>query len=517
MKKCCVFSRVSSASQSAEQQTKELLSEAYKNGYTDDEIIKIEWTESAIKLSESERISIQKLYDTIESNPIECVICRELSRIARRPDVLYSVRDFLISHQVQLIITNPYMRLLDDKGKLSQTANIMFSLFSSIAESEMAIKIERFKEGKLRKKNLGKWAGGWLPFGYTYDRETHDILIDPEQAGVVRKIYDLYINQGLSTVKIARLLNQTGEMSCCRDEHSLETAVSTIGSILKNPAYIGEHPVFRGKVVDNIYPPIVSKKLFEQASQKLDSHNSRKNKSVKLVGKHIYFCSDILFDSFGNHLTGKSVANSYRFVRHGMDGSRYQITVPINLVDSLVWHFTKIYISLTSPMTNEEVIKKLTKEQNILLKVIENNRKKLSQIDESIIRTNERIVSGKMSERTGDVIIQRFEDEKSALENEFLSKMFDLKTITDKITLLKDSHDTPLDNLSDEGISELIHKYIEKIIVTPTQDWGNYDLSILYKDMNTDYCTIKSMSKRAYNILGNEIHFTYLERFVRPK
>jgi len=517
MKKCCIFSRVSSVHQSAEQQTKELLSEAYKNGYSDDEIISIEWTESAIKLAESERISIQKLYDTIESNPIECVICRELSRIARRPDVLYSVRDFLISHQVQLIITNPYMRLLDDKGKLSQTANIMFSLFSSIAESEMAIKIERFKEGKLRKKNIGKWAGGFLPFGYTYDKDTHDILIDPVQADVVRKIYDLYVNQGLSTVKIARLLNQTGEMSCCKAGHTLETAVSTIGSILKNPAYIGEHPIFRGKVVDNNYPPIVSKKLFEQSRQMLDIHNSRKNKSVKIIGKHVYFCSDILFDKYGNHLTGKSVANSYRFVRHDMSGNNYQITVPINLVDSLVWHFTKIYISHVNPVTNEEVIKKLTKDQNILLQIIDNNRKKINDIDESIIRTNERIVSGKMSERTGDVIIQRFEDEKSSLENEFLNKMFDLKTITDKISLLKDSTDTPLDNLSDEQISELIHKYVDKITVTPTNTWGEYEISIIYNDMNTDFCTIKSMSKRAYNILGNEIHFTYLERFVRPK
>lgn len=517
MKKCCIFSRVSSVHQSAEQQTKELLSEAYKNGYSDDEIISIEWTESAIKLAESERISIQKLYDTIESNPIECVICRELSRIARRPDVLYSVRDFLISHQVQLIITNPYMRLLDEKGKLSQTANIMFSLFSSIAESEMAIKIERFKEGKLRKKNIGKWAGGFLPFGYTYDKDTHDILVEPKQRDVIIKIFDMYVNQGLSTIKIARILNQTGEMNCCRDGHTLETAVSTIGSILKNPAYIGEHPIFRGKVVDNIYPAIVSKKVFDQARQMLDKHNSRKNKTVKVIGKHVYFCSDIIFDKYDNHLTGKSASNSYRFVRHDMSGKNYQITVPINLVDSVVWHFTKIYISHVNPVTNEEIIKKLSKDQSILLSVIENNRKKVSEIDESIIRTNERIVSGKMSERTGDVIIQRFENEKDSLENEFLNKMFELKTITDKISSLEDSHDTPLDNLNDEQISELIHKYVDKIIVIPTDTWGEYEISIMYNDMNTDFCTIKSMSKRAFNVIGNEIQFNYLERFVRPK
>ncbi len=516
MKKCCIFSRVSSARQSADEQTKELYAEAYRNGYTDDEIIPIQRTESAIKFAESERRSIQELYNILDTHPIECVICRELSRIARRPDVLYSVRDKLIQRQVQLIICNPYMKLLDDKGKLSQTANIMFSLFGSIAESEMAIKIERFKEGKIRKKNAGKWAGGFLPFGYSFDPDTHDIFVIPEQRDVIIKIFDMYVNQGLSTVKIARLLNETGELNTCRTGHTMETAVSTIGSMLKNRAYIGEHPVYRGKIVDNVYPAIVSKDIFEEAAIRLDKHNSRKNASVKVTGKHIYYCSDILVDQYGNHLTGKSVANSYRFVRNDVSGNKYQITVPINLVDSLVWNFTKQYIEMNNPLTNDEAIKRLSENHRTLLSVIKHNRKRIDELDESIIRANERIVAGKMSERNGDILINRFEEEKAELEEAFLSKMFEARVISEKIKVLKETTETPLDNPSDELRSELIHKYVEKVTVKPTDDWGVYELSILYFDMNVDFVTLKSMSKKAYDVLGNEISFDYLERFVRP-
>ena len=32
-----------------------------------------------------------------------------------------------------------------------------------------------------------------------------------------------------------------------------------------------------------------------------------------------------------------------------------------------------------------------------------------------------------------------------------------------------------------------------------------------------DFATIKSMSKKAYNAIGDEISFEYLERFARPK
>ena len=518
MKKCCIFSRVSSYHQSAEEQTKELYAEAYRNGYTDDEIAPVTGiVESAIKLSEAERISIQRLYDIIDSNPIECVICRELSRIARRPDVLYKVRDKLIESHVQLIVLTPYMKLLDDKGRMSQTANLLFSLFGSLAESEMAIKKERFREGKLRKKNAGKWAGGWLPFGYAVEPSTKDIVIVPEQRDIILKIFDMYVNQGMSTIQIARHINQTGEINACRTGHTLETAVSTISGMLRSRAYIGEHPIYRGKIVDNVYPAIVSKDLFEAAAKRLDKHNSRKNKTVKIATKHIYFCRDIIFDKYGNHLTGKSVANSYRFVRNDISGDRYQITVPINLVDSVVWYFVKRYIELHNPLTNKDAIDKLQKEYNTLSAIIRNNQNKIKEVEESIIRTNERIVTGKMSERTGDVIINRFEEEKADLETTFLTKMFESKVILDKIKLLKESTDEPLDTASDELRSELIHKYVEKVTVEPTDEWGVYELSILYLDMNTDFATIKSMSKKAYNVVGDEICFEYLERFIRPE
>ena len=517
MKRCVIFSRVSSAHQSAEEQTKELYAEAYRSGYTDEDIIPIEWTESAIKLSESERMSIQKLYDVIDANPIECVICRELSRIARRPDVLFKVRDYLIQRQIQLIICQPYMRLLDEKGKLSHTANMIFSIFSSIAESEMDIKKERFREGKLRKKNAGKWAGGFLPFGYSFDEKTHDIFVVPEQRDVIIKIFDMYVNKGLSTYRIAKIINQTGELNACRDGHTVETAVSTISSMLKNKAYIGEHPIYRGKVVDNVYPPIVDKEIFVAAAERLEKHNSRKNAKIETTGKHIYYCSNIIVDEFGNKLIGKSIANSYRFVRNEISGKRYQITVPINLVDSVVWHFVKEYISLNNPITNAETIDKLKEDRRTLQAIIENNKKKTAEVENMIFRTNERVITGKMSERTGDALISKFENEKAELENEFLVKMFDIKVLSDRIETLKNSDEEPLETASDEMRSDLIHKYVEKVVVSPTPEWGVYELSIIYLDMNMDFATIKSMSKKAYNAIGQGIDFEYLERFVRPK
>lgn len=127
MKKVIVLSRVSSASQDLSQQTDEVLREVYKDGYTDSNIIIIEDTESAIKLSEEERHGLNKMKDHINKNPkIECVYIYELSRLSRRQLVLFSIRDFLVERKIQLICLKPYFRLLEFNGEMSQTGSLRF-------------------------------------------------------------------------------------------------------------------------------------------------------------------------------------------------------------------------------------------------------------------------------------------------------------------------------------------------------------------------------------------------------
>lgn len=129
-KKCILFSRVSTERQTLDQQTNELILEANRIGKEYDVI---EDKESAISLDEYERHGLNELKRLIDTDDYDTVICYEISRISRRPKVLYSIRDLLIEKNIQLVILKPYMRLLDNDGKMSQTASIMFSLFSSLS------------------------------------------------------------------------------------------------------------------------------------------------------------------------------------------------------------------------------------------------------------------------------------------------------------------------------------------------------------------------------------------------
>ena len=119
MKQIALFSRVSTQKQTLEQQVGELIRIAEREGYPSKKQIIIQEKESARKLAYDERQTIKELEDIIDK--VDCVVVYELSRLARRADVMYQVRDLLIENKVQLICMNPYMRLLDYHFRLCDT------------------------------------------------------------------------------------------------------------------------------------------------------------------------------------------------------------------------------------------------------------------------------------------------------------------------------------------------------------------------------------------------------------
>ena len=83
--KTIILSRVSTINQSLEQQTKELVEIAVKDGYDRKDIIVIENKESAIKNDEEHRLGLVEMKEAILNDPtINCVYCREVSRVGTR-------------------------------------------------------------------------------------------------------------------------------------------------------------------------------------------------------------------------------------------------------------------------------------------------------------------------------------------------------------------------------------------------------------------------------------------------
>ena len=130
MARAILLIRVSTAGQSYEQQTKELIQVAVRDGYDEKDLIPIENKESAIKNDEEHRLGLIDMKERIKNDPsINCVYVREVSRIGRRYDVLQGIKTFLVTNKIQLVVAGDNrVELLDKKGNITLQGSIMFNM-----------------------------------------------------------------------------------------------------------------------------------------------------------------------------------------------------------------------------------------------------------------------------------------------------------------------------------------------------------------------------------------------------
>lgn len=398
MSKAILLSRVSTSHQTLDSQTETIKNEALKNGFKVDELIIIEDIESAIKLSEEERNGLNKMKHYIETDSsITHVFIYELSRLSRRQLVLFSIRDYLIQHNIQLICCTPYFKLLEN-GKVSQTANLMFSIFASLAESEMQLKQERMKRGRIRNKMTGKNNCGRVLFGYkTLDDKT--IVIDEDNVDFVKDMFELYAQGNVSQNEVAYELNlRYGDATFDKDKMRHKVA-----NLLKRKDYCG----------NSKYPRIISDELFERVQKALKDNLV----TIKNPHRDEALLKRIIFDKkTGRHLTYASNKDKQRYTLKG--GTKP--TVDKDIIDKNV---LKLAITLHKAYVadSEKVRKGIIDRIYVLGQKKNNIMQKVDALNEKIDRTEERLIYGKLSEQKAKELTDRFDKEKKMCESEISS------------------------------------------------------------------------------------------------
>lgn len=503
MGKVILFSRVSTLGQDLTQQNDELYAEAKRNGFTESDIILIEHKESAIKLDASERKGIQELKEIISGQKIDCVIIYEISRLSRRPTVLYSVRDFLIDHSVQLICIKPYMRLLDNYGKMSQTASILFSLFGAISESEMMIKKERMMRGRLAKREQVKFIGGNVMFGYKVDEDDH-IVIDDKEKKTVIEIFERYADNE-SVRSIAKDLIDRGQLRY--DDYS--TACVMLRRMIRRSEYAG----IKGKTYD--YPAIISQTLYNKVRARAKSKNKYKTRLSA-----IYYCQKILYWRKTNMLMSPSKAQlTYRAWD---ERTNTGIMVNINTMDAIIWNNIIIHRDKISGPERVRMVASLVDEWQHNIQKIEATIMEHNNIEATIERINERVVKGKMSDEQGDRMISEQKERMKELDSN-MNRYAELnRNYEQQMKSLQEGQmSIDYNSMDDEQRNEMIHNMTDKITVEKDglTDKGRF-IDILMKD-GTEYHwhLIKRGNYPVIYIIENgeekEISLNIEPRFIR--
>lgn len=483
--------RVSTKGQELESQSLKVKEAILRDGYDESDIILIEDKESASKLSEEERSGLNKLKSLVESEQVSSVYVYEISRLSRKETVLYSIREYLQKHKVQLVCLNPSFVMFNSDWTISDQAAFTFSIFSTLSSQETYIRTARVMRGKEKKKSEGKLSVGSPLYGYTLDSE-HRPIPHPSESVFVKEIFDRYVNKLESSGSIAKDLYLRRAFR--DDSNKLLTIQNYVCVVLREKRYAG--------LVESIYPPLVTKELFYQAHKLRSKSGSKFHR--KSNTKIIYPLQGYLYTEDGYRLTIGITNNRYLKMN---DASIQRISLRMDAADEL----SDIVISkyLERGILQEEN-EKVRAELDNTLKI---NKLKIDSIlnkVESLLKENEfinlRIIKGRISESKGDALIDDNNRQLMALEDEKQELVYNNLKIENALITLANPLLNEDSSKEDMNLRQKVEKYIDKIIVRKVK-FSTYSLEYHFKDGYVNTYGFYSINRgvKFYDSSWNEI------------
>lgn len=223
----------------------------------------------------------------------DLILTKEISRFSRSTLDSIKYTQELLSNGVGVYFLN------DNINTILPDSELRLTIMSSIAQDEVRKLSERVSFGMKRSIDNGVVLGCSNIYGYVKDKGK--LVIDDEQAKMIKIIFDRYANTTDGLSKVSRYLFSLGYKS--GKGKRIDTTILT--RIIENPKYKGYYCGHKSKVLDYrtkqkkrlnesdwiIYkdydnvPPIVSEGLWERANIKLkqrqDSFTNRAvNKKV---------------------------------------------------------------------------------------------------------------------------------------------------------------------------------------------------------------------------------------------
>lgn len=369
------------------------------------------------------------------------------------------------------------------------TGRYQFINYLNMAELERNNILDRMFIGATRAAKKGQWLGGITPYGYRVENKY--LVVDEEEAKVVKKIYDLYTEDKLSTVDIAIYLNNNGVKSSCGEGKGKRTKnitgmwrSSSVQRILNSTTYYGVHEYGkrasrRKETILREVPAIITKEQWDKAQNQKEANkvfNTRNMKTRTFLLRGLLECDKCNNKYYGVNYGERGayyVCSGKRGEKKKIDGVRCNnINVPAAEAETLALDACIEFLkNLDDFIDNFKCVNDTEKIEELKSEISELTSSRKNKINEknniiSLYRKN--IITEE------DLTIQLNEINK---ENDNLDKIINLKkntlaTLNKKNDILDSAADklkhykTRLDNLSIEDKLEIINIFIDKIEVS---------------------------------------------------
>ncbi|HVN58958.1 MAG TPA: recombinase family protein [Bacteroidales bacterium] len=493
MKTAIIYSRVSTSDQDTSSQLNKIRNYCEHHEFS----ILREFTEKKSgMLSFDEREEMNNLMEWIKTNKVDVLVVWELSRLGRKLKDVLNITTELKEHNISLHSLKENIITLDENGKESMTGSIMISLLSIFSEFERESIVQRSRRGlEYSSEVLGRWTGGnLLPYGYK--RENKVLVVDPDEAEIIKLIFNLYL-EGKGTQKIAHLLNEKGIKTrynkvlkkkiningVLKSSDDFNFVDGTIYTILRNSIYKGERR-YKGRILKA--PSIIDNITFDKVQERLTENYNKKGINTKfnyLLQNIEMRCGECGLTYFP-HKRSDGVDNRYICLSKRTHKTDCNNTgIGINKLDDGVWYFIRRTDDLMKHIKNSidtDEINNQIEKKNHSLKLLKVEKLKIIQNENFLV---DMVMKQKMSP---DIYEQRIElvmKEKNKLDAnaEKLIKEIDGLIEIQKLQSDIDNHIRDI-----KGNKDLMKKYlteiISKITIYPIKD--NFTIGSVKNDKN---------------------------------
>lgn len=182
----------------------------------------------------SERPEMIELLEDVENEMWTGILVVEVERLARGDTMDQGLVANAFKYSDTLIVTP--MRVYDPQNP-DDEEYFEFGLFMSRREFKTTTR--RLQGGRKDAVKDGRYPGSQPPYGYDRKKlpgKGYTLVPNPDQAPIVKMIFDMYVNQGIGTGLIARKLNELGVPTA---KNSI-WALATINGMIRNPVYMGK-------------------------------------------------------------------------------------------------------------------------------------------------------------------------------------------------------------------------------------------------------------------------------------
>ena len=228
------------------------------------------------------RVGFQKMINDAYDGKIDIIMTKSISRFARNTvDTLNYVRK-LKEKRVAVFFEEENINTLTMDGEL------LLTILSSVAQQEVQNVSEHVKAGLRMKLQRGEMVGFNGCYGYDYDPKTKSISVNPEEAKIIKFIFERYA-AGYGASSIVKELRAMGIKSKRGSEVWSST---TITGIIRNEKYYGDaifgktytvDPISKRRVenhgvvdvyqFENHHEPIVTREMWDKANEYLEKRS----------------------------------------------------------------------------------------------------------------------------------------------------------------------------------------------------------------------------------------------------